>query len=193
MSKALIHTSERLYAFLLQFYPRNYRQEFGREMQYVFSESLKDAYRKNGEQGIIALWTRTIIDAGKSLFTEHLENRKGGESMKKNNDLIMQNKIFGWIAAGTAVILTLPYLGMQLHVMKPYSDNPADHGLDWSVVDFVIMGLLLFGTASIFVLIARATPRKYRIYVGLAVIAAFLLLWVHLAVGIVNTWPLAGS
>jgi hypothetical protein len=51
-------------------------------MKYVFSESLKDAYTENGEQGIISLWARTIIDAGESLVTQHVANLKEGGSMK---------------------------------------------------------------------------------------------------------------
>jgi hypothetical protein len=111
MNKAVIRQSVRIYDFLLKFYPKSYRQKFGEEMKYVFSESLKDAYIKNGEQGIFTLWTRTIIDAGKSLVTQHLENQKGGAHMKtKNADIIMQNKIFIWIALATGLILLIPLI-----------------------------------------------------------------------------------
>lgn len=189
MSKSLIRRSVGIYSFLLNLYPKSYRQEFGEEMKYVFSESLKDS-----EKSILTFWTRTIIDTGKSAVREHLENRKGGESMKsKNKDLISQNKIFAWIAAGTAALLMIPYLGMKFQLVKPDPTNPNDLGLSWTFMDFVIMGALLFGAGSIFVLVARATPRKYRLVVGLVILGLFLLTWVHLAVGIVNTWPLAGS
>ncbi len=55
MSNVLIRPSERIYDFLLKFYPESYRIEFEEEMKYVFSESLKDAYFEHGEQGIIVL------------------------------------------------------------------------------------------------------------------------------------------
>jgi hypothetical protein len=77
MNKAVLRRSEGIYSFLLRFYPKSYRQESGEEMKYVFSESLKDTYTENGEQGIITLWARTIIDAGKSLITQHEKIRKG--------------------------------------------------------------------------------------------------------------------
>lgn len=65
--------------------------------------------------------------------------------------------------------------------------------VDWDVTDFTIMGILLFGAGSLFVLVARVTPRKYRTFLGFAVLAAFLFIWAHLAVGIVDSWPFAGS
>ena len=82
MNKAILHQSQRLYGFLLKFYPRSYRQEFGEEMQYVFSESLKDAYTENGEPGVISLWGRTIIDAGKSLVIQHIGTGTGTVNRK---------------------------------------------------------------------------------------------------------------
>jgi hypothetical protein len=193
MNKSVIISSETIYSFLLKFYPESYRKEFAEEMLYVFSESLKDAYAQNGKQGVVSLWTRTIVDTGKSLVIQHLANQKGDGFMKNNNDIIMQNKIFLWIAVATALILSIPYLAMQLNWVKPDPTNPADQGVSWTLSDFIVMGVLIFGAGTLFVAIARITPRKYRLFVGLAVLAALLLTWVHLAVGIVDTWPFAGS
>jgi hypothetical protein len=82
---------------------------------------------------------------------------------------------------------------MTFNWVKPDPNNPADRGADWKLGDFVVMGVLLFGAASLFVYLARVTPRKYRLLVAFVVLGVFLLLWAHLAVGIVDTWPLAGS
>lgn len=182
MSNLLIRQSERIYDLLLSFYPESYKHQFGEEMKYVFSESLKEALVESKESGIVSFWTRTIIDTGKSLTVQHIDNMKGGGFMKKNNDIIMQNKVFLWIAAGTGMILSIPLMAMLFKL-----------GFDWGIFDFLIMGIHLFGAGSVFVLIARVTPRKYRVLVAVAVMAALLLTWVHLAVGIVDTWPLAGS
>ncbi len=175
MSKAVINRSKRIYGFLLKFYPKNYRQEFGEEMKYVLSESLKDAYTENGEQGIITLWARTIIDAGKSLLAQHLENQKGGDSMKtKSNDIIMQNKVFIWIALATGLILLIPLIAMQ------FSGE-----WDWDVPDFIIIGILLFGMGSLFVLTARKIRKNsHRVAVGIVFAIALLYIWAELAVGI---------
>jgi hypothetical protein len=176
MNKPVIHRSERLYGFLLNFYPKRYRQEFGEEMQYVFSESLKDAYAEYGERGIINLWARTIVDAGKTLVTQHLENQKGGDSMKTNNsDIIMQNKVFIWIALATGLILLIPLIAMLF-----------TGEMGWGLFDFVLAGVLLFGTGSTFVLAARQT-RKYRAVIGVVLAAALLYVWAELAVGVFTT------
>jgi hypothetical protein len=35
--------------------------------------------------------------------------------------------------------------------------------------------------------------KKNRLVIGLVILALVLVTWVHLAVGIVDTWPFAGS
>lgn len=59
--------------------------------------------------------------------------------------------------------------------------------VDWGPIDFVVMGILLYGTAGLFELAARAsTSLAFRAGMGLTVVSAFLLIWVNLAVGIVG-------
>jgi hypothetical protein len=82
---------------------------------------------------------------------------------------------------------------MQFGWVKPDPSNPKDLGVYWTLGDFIAMGILLFGTASIFVLIARVAPRKYRALIAVAILLAFLVIWAHLAVGLVDSWPFAGS
>lgn len=100
----------------------------------------------------------------------------------KNTDYLMQNKIFAWIALGTGALLSIPLIAMQF-----------TREVDWGLEDFVIMSILLFGTGYIFVAVSRVTPRKYRLLIGIGFLMALLAVWAHLAVGIVDTWPLAGS
>ena len=177
MSNILIHPSERIYDFLLKFYPENYRVEFEEEMKYVFSESLKDAYSEHGEQGIIVLWARTMIDTGKSLVIQHIEDQKGSNVMKiKNTDFLMQNKVILWVALGTGLLLLIPLIGMLV-----------SSKWNWGFFDFIFMGALIFGTGLTFVLVARQMNNLYyRIAVGVAGAAGFLLLWVNTAVEIIG-------
>jgi len=183
MNKSVIKRSLLIYGLILRLYPAKYRQEFGEEMKFVFSEYLKDAYLEKGEQGIFTFWVKTIYDAVKSIYIQHILNKRGGVSMKcKRNDLVMQNKIFIWIAVATGLILSVPLIAMQF-----------TNEVDWKLGDFIFMGTLIFGMGALFVYFARVFPRKYRLVLGLGVLVALLLIWVHLAVGIVDTWPLAGS
>lgn len=181
--KAIIRLSEYLYGLFVRFYPGRYRNEFGEEMKYVYSKSINEAYSEQGEPGIAKFWARTLTDGMKSLLIEHIENKGGGEKMKKNNgDLILTNKIFSYLAVGTAAILSIPLVAMQF-----------TREVNWTAGDFVVMGTLIFGMGSMFIWSARRVNKKNRLVVGLIILAAFLAIWVHLAVGIVDSWPFAGS
>ena len=94
----------------------------------------------------------------------------------KNTDLLMQNKAILWVALGTGLLLMIPLIGMQV------SDE-----WQWGFFDFIVMGGLIFGTGLTFVLVARQMNNFfYRIAVGVAGVAGFLLLWVNAAVEIIG-------
>ena len=98
-------------------------------------------------------------------------------SNKKHSDIITQNKVFILIALATGLILLIPFAAM-----KVTSD------VNWDETDFIVMGTLLFGTGSIFVIVARKVNKKHRIIIGTALIILLLYLWTELAVGIFTNW-----
>lgn len=176
MNKAIIYQSERMYGFLLNFYPKSYRLEFAEEMKFVFSELLHEAYAQQGDKGIINLWILTMIDIFKSVAIQHIENQKGNNLMNKQNDFLMNNKIFLWGALATVLLLMIPFVGSMV------SD-----GWQWTLLDYIVMGILIFGTGATFVFIARQMNNLfYRLAAGIAGVAAFLLVWVNLAVEIIG-------
>jgi hypothetical protein len=178
MNTASQNRSERLYERLLKLYPRGFRREYGEEMKYVFAERLKDAYGRHGAQGVLAFWRRTLVDAVMSSISQHLNNQEGRDTMKPNfTTIVMQNKVFAWIALATGLLLLIPLVAMQF-----------SSGVNWTAFDFVVMGALLFFTGSLFVLAARRLERKYWLAVGFVVGLAFLYLWAELAVGIFTNW-----
>lgn len=80
------------------------------------------------------------------------------------------------IWATAAFLLLLPLLAMQ------FSDEVA-----WDAGDFVVFGVLLLGAGTVYELAARRTGSvPYRSAVGVAVAAAFILLWVTGGVGIIG-------
>lgn len=91
----------------------------------------------------------------------------------RSNDVITRNSVFLWLALATGLILLIPLVAMQL-----------TNEVSWEITDFVVMGFLLFGTGSLFVLVARRVPRKRRVIVGIIFALAFLYIWAELAVGI---------
>jgi hypothetical protein len=83
-------------------------------------------------------------------------------------------RIVAWSAAG--LLLLLPLVAMQF-----------TEEVDWGVGDFVIFGSLLVAAGVTFELVVRKTGDwAYRCAVGLAIAAAFILVWVNGAVGIIG-------
>lgn len=89
----------------------------------------------------------------------------------------MHNRVFIWIALAAGLILLIPLIAMQL-----------TNEVNWNLGDFMIMGILLISTDFSFVLVARVTPKKYRVFIGIAFTLALLYLWAELAVGIFTDW-----
>ncbi|MCG8607827.1 hypothetical protein MJD09_22935 [bacterium] len=83
-------------------------------------------------------------------------------------------RIAAWAAA--ALILLLPLFAMQV------TDQVV-----WDVADFAVFGALLVGAGVTYELAARMTGNTaYRSAVGVALAAAFILVWVNGAVGIIG-------
>ena len=102
--------------------------------------------------------------------------------MDSNNDPLMRNSVFAWIALGTGLLLLIPLVAMQF-----------TEEVNWEVGDFIIMGVLLFGISSLFVLVSRKVARRRRLVAGLICLLAFLYLWAELAVGLFAESSYAGQ
>jgi hypothetical protein len=75
-----------------------------------------------------------------------------------------------------ALLLLLPLLAMR------FTDE-----VDWDLADFAIFGAMLAGACGTYELAARMTGNNaYRAAVGVALAAAFILIWMNLAVGIIG-------
>ncbi len=177
MDNAAIRFSQRIYRLLLKFYPRSYRREYEEEMQYVFVESLKDAYADDGGAGILLLWTRTMLDTGHTLVRQHVDNWKEHLPMEtRNRELLAQNRVILWLALATVLILLISLVAMQF-----------SGSMDWDLFDFVLAGTLIFGAGLVFVLAARRI-HKHRLILGLVVMAILFWLWAEIAVGVFTNW-----
>jgi hypothetical protein len=81
------------------------------------------------------------------------------------------------VALATAFLLLIPLVAMQF-----------TSEVVWTLSDFVVAGVLLFGTGLTYVLVSRlGNTTTYRVAVGLAVMAGLLLVWANLAVGLVGS------
>ena len=94
----------------------------------------------------------------------------------------MKNKRLKNILLIVGSLLLIPLIAMQ------FTDE-----VNWTALDFVIAGALLFVTGLIFDLVMRKVKNtKYRIAILIIVILVFFLIWAELAVGIFGT-PFSGS
>jgi hypothetical protein len=104
----------------------------------------------------------------------------GGKTMARNTQNGSGRRRSRWRIAGwtvAALLLLLPLVAMQ------FTDE-----VNWDVADFVFAAALLVGVGVPYELAVRKTgDTTYRAAVGVALAAAFLLVWVNAAVGIIGS------
>lgn len=94
----------------------------------------------------------------------------------------MKNKRLLIILTSLAMLLLIPLIAMQ------FTDE-----VNWGILDFVVMGILLLSTGLLLEFVFRKVSKiEYRIVLCAVVLVTFLLIWAELAVGIFGT-PFAGQ
>ena len=96
--------------------------------------------------------------------------------------MIMQNKRLIGIVLTVALLLLIPLIAMQF-----------TNGVNWSLFDFVVAGVLLFGTGLACELVLRKVKKiQHRVILCATLLALLFIIWAELAVGIFGT-PLGGQ
>ena len=99
-----------------------------------------------------------------------------------NHSIINPSSRLIAILLTAAALLSAPFIAMQF-----------TNEVDWKVLDFAIMGTLLFGTGLLCEFVMRKIKSTgKRILICGAILFALFLIWAELAVGIFGT-PFAGS
>lgn len=96
--------------------------------------------------------------------------------------MITQDKrLIAIVAAGTLFLL-IPLIAMQF-----------TNEVDWTMFDFVVAGVLLYGTGftSEFVL-RKVRNKKYRLGICAGLLVALFIIWAELAIGILRS-PFPGQ
>jgi hypothetical protein len=96
--------------------------------------------------------------------------------------MVYQNKRLTLILLTTTLLLLVPLVAMQF-----------TEEVNWNLMDFLVAGILLFGTGLLCELALRKIHDiKYRVAICLALLIFLALLWAELAVGIFGS-PISGS
>lgn len=96
--------------------------------------------------------------------------------------MIMQNKRLIGILLTATLLLFIPLIAMQF-----------TNEVKWTLFDFVVAAVLLFGTGLICELVLRKVKKTgHRIAICFVLLTAFFLIWLELAVGIFGT-PIGGQ
>lgn len=86
------------------------------------------------------------------------------------------------------IVLAVGLLLLILSVADQFADD-----MDWSLFDFIVAGILLLGTGLMCELVLRKVKAfKHRVVLCVAILAALLIIWAELAVGVFGT-PIAGN
>lgn len=94
--------------------------------------------------------------------------------------MLNKNQLF--VLGGTCLLLLIQLIGMLF-----------TSEINWSLGDFIVMGILLSGLGFICEFVFRRISNKaYKLTLIASLVIIFLLIWIELAVGIFNS-PFAGS
>lgn len=177
MRNPLIGTSEKIYAWIVSWYPSRFQKEFGSEMKDVFAQSVQETYATEGSLGVSRLWARVVIDFLHSVSIAYMDEQKGKQPMATSTPKAKTPaQAITQIALFTGALLLIPLIGMQ-----------SSSEMNWDLFDFAFAGAMIFTLGMIYhFIVLKFTSLTTRLIVGGIAVFLFLLIWAELAVGIIG-------
>ncbi len=108
-TEARFGMSERLYAGLLQAYPRPFRTRYRSEMIQLFSDQLRDARASGRAAGTTTTWLRTLLDLALSATGEHLRKDRTMAQSLATFEPTRTMRLLGIFGALGAVLLLVAF------------------------------------------------------------------------------------
>ena len=143
----------RWYARLLRLYPRPYRDRFGEPMAQTFTDLIRE--HTDAEGGVHAIALGTFAETTVQIMREHM------------TQLMQTRAVVRWVLI-TAALLAVPALAMALNLAIPDPGSATQDGMNWSPMDFALMGVLILGSGLLFeYAVARAGTVAHRTAVGM--------------------------
>lgn len=164
----------RWYARLLRLYPRSFRRRFGEPMAQTFTDLIRE--RRAADRGLHAFALGTFAETSAGIMRENMTQ------LMETKNVIRWGR---WVLV-TAAILAIPALAMLFQLGVPDPGDGTD-GVNWGPRDFATMGVLILGSGLLYEYASsRGGSVAHRAAVAIAVIAGLGLIWVNLAVGMMD-------
>jgi hypothetical protein len=164
----------RWYAHLLRFYPRPFRERFGEPMAQTFTDLCRERTDRN--RGLHAFALGAFAETSAQIMRENMTQ------LMQTNNLIRWGR---WVLV-TVALLAVPALLMAFNIGVP-DPGQGIEGVNWGPMDFATMGVLILGSGLLFEYASsRGGSIAHKAAVGIAVLAGLGLLWVNLAVGMMD-------
>ncbi len=153
----ITHLIVRTYSRMLDLYPHRFRDEFAREMQVVFNDSLKDASR-GGISSLAALCLRELVTLPINVLREFWHDIKGRETVMGTNESTTNTPIREEkMTRGELILGTLPFALYGLVSMLTKTEFPF-----WNTyISFFILTLL-----GLLIGVVKGFPRWTYSYLG---------------------------
>lgn len=163
----------RWYARLLRLYPRRFQARFAEPMAQTFSDLCHE--RTDAKAGLRRLVVELFAEAAVGIIRENLAH------------MTTQIKPYlRWVLI-TAAVLAVPALAMTLNLAFPDPGSGTRDGVNWGPLDFAVAGILVLGGGLLYEYAkTRAGSVAHRVAAGIAVLAGVGLVWVNLAVGMMD-------
>lgn len=163
----------RWYDRLLRLYPRPFQERFAEPMAQTFADLCRE--RSAANRGLIGLALTTFAETSAGIIRENLAHM----TTQPMNYL-------RWVLV-TAAVLAIPALAMAFDIAISDPGSSTRDGVNWGPLDFAIMGALVLGSGLLFEYVSsRGGSVPHRAAAAIAVLAGFGLVWVNLAVGMMD-------
>lgn len=164
----------RWYDRLLRLYPRRFRERFAEPMSQTFADLIRE--RRGTREGVHTFAARAFAETLAQIMRENMTQ------LMETTNVIRWGR---WVLV-TAALLAVPALAMALNLGVPDPGSGTD-GVNWGPMDFAVAGFLILGSGLLYeYAAARVRGLPVRAATGIAVLAALGLIWVNLAVGMMD-------
>jgi hypothetical protein len=132
--------------------------------------------RSDADRGLIGFALGTFAETFVAILRENMTQ------LTQTKNVIRWGR---WVLV-TAAVLAVPALAMAFNIGVP-DPGQGTEGVNWGPMDFATMGVLILGSGLLFEYAgSRGGSVAHKAAVGIAVLAGLGLIWVNLAVGMMD-------